>query len=228
LTKSIRALIQETKMKPIAYTLLVTTCSVLSAENVLVKIKEDIPYVKINDSGVNVTIKRVQDVANRLTDDFSKTSRICPPHCIPPIKIDDNIKTLGELELIDFIKNKVYKKKGILVDARLKEFYILETIPGAINIPFTIGQVKSKKVTDSLFKALGAKVKSDGSYDFTNAKDLAVFCSGLWCSASVKLLKGLAAKGYPKDKLYWYRAGMQGWKLLGLTTVVHKAITADK
>ena len=225
---SIKILIQEIKMKAVAYALLATAFSILSAENVIVKIKENIPYVKINDSGVDVTIKRIQDVDNRLTDDFAKTSRICPPHCIQPIKIDDKIKTIGEMELIDFIKNKVYKKKGILVDARLKEFYELETIPGAINIPFTIAQVKSKKVTDALFKALGAKVKSDGTYDFTNAKELVVFCSGLWCAASVKLIKGLASKGYPKNKLHWYRDGMQGWKLLGLTTVVHKAIEAKK
>ncbi len=202
--------------------------TLLSAEDLLVKITKDTPEVKINDSGVTVNIKRIQDTANRLTDDFAKTSRLCPPHCIPKIKIEDGIKTIGELELIDFIKNKVYKKKGILVDARLKEFYVLETIPGAINIPFTIAEVKSKKVTDSLFKALGAKIKPDGSYDFTNAKDLAIFCSGLWCSASVSLAKNLADKGYPKDKILWYRGGLQAWKLLGLTTVIHKAIEAKK
>ncbi len=201
--------------------------TLLSAGDLLVKITKDIPEVKINDSGVTVNIKRIQDTANRLTDDFAKTSRLCPPHCIPKIQIENGIKTIGELELIDFIKNKVYKKKGILVDARLKEFYVLETIPGAINIPFTIAEVKSKKVTDSLFKALGAKVKPDGSYDFTNAKDLAIFCSGLWCSASVRLAKSLAAKGYPKDKIVWYRGGLQAWKLLGLTTVIHKAIKAS-
>ena len=214
-------------MKKILFTIAALS-SLLSAEDVLVKITQDIPQVKINDSGVNVTIKRIQDTSNRLTDDFVKTSRVCPPYCIPKMKIDNGIKTIGELELIDFIKNKVYKKKGILVDARLKEFYLLETIPGAINIPFTITQVKSKKVTDSLFKALGAKVKPDGSYDFSSAKDLAIFCSGLWCVASIKLAKNLADKGYPKEKILWYRDGLQAWKLLGLTTVVHKAIEAKK
>jgi len=199
-----------------------------SKENVVVKLTEDIPYVNINDSGVNVKIKRIQDTANRLTDDFAKTSRICPPHCVTNVNLGNGVKTIGELELIDFIKNKVYKKKGILVDARLKEFYELETIPGAISIPFTITQVESKKIKDSLFKALGAKVKDDSSYDFSNAKDLAVFCSGLWCGASVKVVKNLVAKGYPKEKIVWYRGGLQGWKLLGLTTVVHKAIKADK
>jgi len=199
-----------------------------SSENVVVKLTENIPYVNIKDSGVDVKIKRIQDTANRLTDDFAKTSRVCPPHCITNVDLKSGVKTIGELELIDFIKNKVYKKKGILVDARLREFYELETIPGAINIPFTITQVKSKKIKDSLFKALGAKANSNDSYDFTNAKELAVFCSGLWCAASVKVVDSLVSKGYPKEKILWYRGGLQGWKLLGLTTVVHKAIKADR
>jgi len=214
-------------MKKVAVALLALAGVLYSSEKVLVKITKDTPYITIKDNGVNVKISRIQDTANRLTDDFTRTSRLCPPHCIPKIKID-GIKTIGELELIDFIKNKVYKKKGILVDARLKGAYRLETIPGAINIPFTVVQVDNKKITDSLFKALGAKPKDDGTYDFSNAKDLAVFCSGLWCESSVKLIKGLVDKGYPKDKILWYRDGLQAWKLLGLTTVVHKAIEAKK
>jgi len=214
-------------MKKFAIIFLTLAGVLYSSENVLVKITEDTPYVTIKDNGVNVKISRIQDTANRLTDDFTRTSRLCPPHCIPEIKLD-GVKTIAELELIDFIKNKVYKKKGILVDARLKGAYRLETIPGAINIPFTVVQVDSPKITDSLFKALGAKKRSDGSYDFSNAKDLAIFCSGLWCKSSVKLINGLIKKGYPKEKIVWYRDGLQAWKLLGLTTVVHKAIEAKK
>ena len=202
--------------------------SALFADNTLVKITQDIPYVKINDSGVIVTIKRIQDTSNKLTDDYAKTSRPCPPFCIPPIRVVKGVKTIGELELIDFIKNKVYKHKGILVDARLKDFYNLETIPGAINIPFTLTEIDSKKVTNSLFKALGAKVKSDGSYDFSTAKDIVAFCSGLWCEQSTRFIKGIVKHGYPANKIYWYRGGFQAWKLLGLTTVVHKAIEAKK
>ncbi len=196
--------------------------SALFADNTLVKITKDIPYVMINDNGVKVKIQRIQDTANVLTDDFVRTSRLCPPHCVTNIKID-GVKTIAELELIDFIKNKVYTKKGILVDARDKRRFMLETIPGAINIPEAITEVNSKKVQDSLFKALGAKIKPDGSYDFSNAKDLAVFCSGIWCPASKKFIENMIKKGYPKDKIVWYRGGLQAWKLLGLTTVIHQA-----
>jgi len=207
---------------------LVILSALIFADNTLVKITKDISYVDIKDNGVNVRISRIQDTANRLTDDFAKTSRLCPPHCIQKIKPIDGVKTITELELIDFIKDKVYKKKGILADARIKDMFMYETIPGAINIPFTITQVDSKKVTDSLFKALGAKVKPDGSYDFTNAKELAVFCNGVWCASSVKFIENMIKKGYPKEKLYYYRGGLQSWRLLGLTTVVHKAVKADK
>ena len=212
-------------MRKIAIVLSLFTLINAQEENILVKITPEIPYVKIKDSGVEVKIQRIQDTSNILTDDFALTSRPCPPHCITPMKVE-GVKTIGELELIDFIKNKVYKKKGILVDSRLKRQYVLETIPGAINIPFTIAEVESKKVKDALFKALGAVKKEDGSYDFSNAKELAVFCSGLWCMASVRFVKALVDSGYPKEKILWYRDGLQAWKLLGLTTVVHKAVEA--
>ena len=199
---------------------------VFASENLQVKITEKIPYVTINDSGTEVKIARIQDTHNRLTDDFTKTSRPCPPHCIHKIEPVKGVKTIGELELIDFIKNRVYTKKGILVDARIKKWFELETIPGAINIPFTLTEINSEKVKKALFKALGAKEKSDGTYDFSQAKDLAVFCNGLWCGNSVRFIQHMIEKGYPKEKLLYYRAGLQGWKLLGLTTVIHKAIEA--
>ncbi len=200
--------------------------SLAAKENIQVKISQDIPYVVIDDSGTKVKISRIQDTYNRLSDDYTKTSRLCPPHCIPTIAPVEGVQTLGELELIDFIKNKVYTKKGLLIDARLKSLYQLETIPGAINIPFSVTTVNSDKIKKALFKALGAKDNDDGTFDFTNAKDLAVFCNGLWCGSSVNFIKNIAAKGYPKEKLFYYRSGLQGWKLLGLTTVIHKAIEA--
>jgi len=215
-------------MKKFIVTLASISVALFASSNVLVKLTEDTPYVNIKDNGVNVKIMRIQDTANRLTDDFAKTSRVCPPHCVTPIKPVNGVKTISELELIDFIKHKVYKKKGILVDARDKKRFLIETIPGAINIPDAIARTDSKKIQDSLFKALGAKIKEDGSYDFSNAKDLAIFCSGLWCGASVRLVNNLAKEGYPKDKLYYYRGGLQAWKLLGLTTVVHNAEEVKK
>jgi len=115
-----------------------------------------------------------------------------------------------------------------LIDARLKSWYEAETIPGAVNIPFKIVNSKNKKVIDELFTLLGVKIKADGSYDFSNAKELAVFCNGVWCGQSPHFIRGIIKHGYPAGKIYYYRSGFQGWKLLGLTTVIHKANEAKK
>jgi hypothetical protein len=191
---------------------------------VTVKISEDIPYTYTTDSGKKVKIERIQDTNNRLTDDYTKTSRPCPPFCIQPTKIDPDIKNIAELELIQFMKDKVANKTGLIIDARLKSWYELETIPSAINIPFPIIQNASKKKAEMIFKVLGMKVKKDGTWDFSNVKEIAVFCNGLWCEQSKHFIKGMLKFHYPKEKLFYYRAGFQGWKLLGLTTIVHKEI----
>lgn len=195
-----------------------------TAEKVTVKINKDIPYIYTTDSGKKVKIERIQDIDNRLTDDYTKTSRPCPPFCIQPTKIDPDIKNIEEFELLQFMKDKVATNKGIIIDARLKSWFELETIPSAINIPFPIMQNASKAKAEKIFKLLGMKVKPDGSWDFSQVKELAIFCNGVWCQQSSHLIAGLLKHHYPKDKILYYRSGFQGWKLLGLTTVVHKEI----
>jgi len=46
----------------------------------------------------------------------------------------------------------------------------------------------------------------------------------VWCEQSAHFMKGILKHHYPKSKLNYYRSGFQGWKLLGLTTIVHKEI----
>ena len=200
--------------------------TILSAEseNVIVKITDKIPYTSVSDSGKEVKIERIQDIDNRLTDDYTKTSRACPPFCIQPNKIDPEIKNIAELEIIDFMENKVSKNRGVIIDARLKSWFELETIPSAINIPFPIMQNASKKKAELIFKILGMKIEANGTWNFENAKDLVVFCNGVWCEQTKHFMEGLLKHNYPKDKIFYYRSGFQGWKLLGLTTVVHKEI----
>ena len=193
-------------------------------EELVVKITKDIPFAYTTDSGKKVKIERIQDIDNKLTDDYTKTSRACPPFCIQPTKVDPDIKNIAELEIIDFMKNKVSTNKGIIVDARLKSWFELETIPSAINIPFPIMQNANKKKAEMIFKILGMKVNPDKTWDFTNAKELVIFCNGVWCEQSSHFISGILKYHYPKEKLAYYRSGFQGWKLLGLTTIVHKEI----
>ena len=193
-------------------------------DNVVVKITKDIPFAYITDSGKKVKIERIQDIDNKLTDDYTKTSRACPPFCIQPTQVHSDIKNIAELEIIDFMKNKVSTNKGIIVDARLRSWFELETIPSAINIPFPIMQNATKKKAEMIFKILGMKVKADKTWDFTDAKELIVFCNGVWCEQSSHFISAMLKHNYPKEKLAYYRSGFQGWKLLGLTTIIHKEI----
>ena len=200
--------------------------SILSAQNeqIPVKITSDIPYVMTKDSGQDIKIQRIQDTDNRLTDDYTKTSRACPPFCIQPTKVAEGIKNVEEVELVNFMKTKIPNKKGILIDARLKSWYEIETIPSAINIPFPVIKNASKAKAERIFKLLGMKVNADGSWDFSQVKELAIFDNGVWCEQSKRFINGMLKHNYPKEKLSYYRSGFQGWKLLGLTTVVHKEI----
>ena len=195
--------------------------SFIFADYTQVKITKDIAYVDVNESGQNIRIHRINDTANVLSDDFTKTSRVCPPFCVQPIRPVKGVHNLEELELIDFIKNKVVKHKGLLIDARTPKWFKAETIPMAINVPFIITQTDDKKIINKLFTLFGAKVKPDGTIDYTNAKDLALFCNGIWCGQSPTFIRNITRHGYPANKLYYYRSGMQGWKLLGLTTVIN-------
>jgi len=205
-----------------ALLLFVQNVTAQESEEVLVKITEDIPYLYVNHMGQKIKVARIQDTTNRLTDDYTKTSRACPPFCIHPTQVDKDVKTIAEVEMAHFLKEKVNFKKGLIIDARLKSWYELETIPAAINIPYPVMEAGNEKVIKKVFKAFGMQEKKDGSWDFSNAKELAVFDNGVWCDQSRRLIEGMLKHGYPAEKIYYYRSGFQGWKLLGLTTVVQK------
>ncbi len=206
-------------MKQLVFILLLITNLLISSSSI-VNITKDIEYVDVVSASSTIKIHRINDTSNKLSDDFTKTSRVCPPFCIQPITPIKGVKTVEELELIDFIKNRVSKHKGILIDARTKEWFNAETIPSAINIPFTLTLTKDIRVIKKIFKLFGANESKDGSLDFSNAKDLALFCNGIWCAQSPIFIKNIVKYGYPKSKIFYYRSGMQGWKLLGLTTSI--------
>ena len=94
-----------------------------------------------------------------------------------------------------------------------------ETIPSAINVPYVY--TKNHNIQMNL-KWISRNIwckTSKWKYDFTNAKELLLFCNGAWCGQSPESLKELIAIGYPEEKLKWYRGGMQSWLSLGLTTI---------
>ena len=188
------------------------------AEN-KVKITPDLAFLDVQHAGKTIRIERNQDTKHKLTNSFSKTSRVCPPFCINPITLTKKITTVGELELLNFLDNEVKNNKGLLVDARMPAWYEKGTIPGSVNIPFTVlSKGIENKHTVKILKLLGATEK-DGNWNFSKARDLMLFCNGSWCGQSPAALNNLSSLGYPEEKLFWYRSGMQSWQQLGLTTV---------
>lgn len=197
------------------------------------------PYVEVKVKGNMIRIERNQDKNNKISGFFAKTSRPCPPFCIHPIKAAPGVDTVGEVEVFDFLANEVRHGSGLLVDARTSDWYAKRTIPGAVNLPWTVlaeadpanpeflrildtlGVSKNKSGESLLdrFKGFFNESSDISEWDFTDARELILFCNGPWCDQSPRAIKGLLNIGYPPEKLRYYRGGMNMWELFSLTTI---------
>ena len=200
------------------FLLLFTSVAFLSAGKYdKVKITPEISYIYVYHKGKAVKIHRIQDTKNKLTGEYAKTYR--PGQDIQPIKTHPKVQTIGEVELLKFLKEKVNKKKGLLVDLRSKSYYKQESIPGAVNIPYKVKNDHAKM--EKILKVLGAKRLADGTLDAIRARTVAFYCHGLWCGKSADFIKTFIDLGYPPEKILYYRGGFQMWKILGFTTVTN-------
>lgn len=222
---------------------LVTAANVHAADTVGVKIAENLPYLDVQQDGRTIRIQRNQDEENVITGGFAKTSRKCPPFCVHSMLVTPGVTTVGELELLDFLKQRVASGTGILIDARTPEWYAKGTIPGSVNIPFFVFQKESndpelqfaldqigvqprtpgviERLWASIKRLFGVDVNENAMHwDFSKAKNLLLWCNGPWCDQSPRAIRGLIKLGYPESKLSYYRGGMQDWLVLGLTVVV--------
>ena len=195
----------------------------LSAEEkIAVRITRDLPYVTVTHNGKKVRIMRNQNQKNTVKPAYAKTSRKCPPFCIQPMQLAPGVETIGELEVLDYLRRKEAGDDSILViDSRTPDWVKRGTIPGSINIPWTkLNPTRSDPLTiaDILENQFNVK-QQEGLWDFTHAKTLVMFCNGMWCGQSPNNIKALLRYGYPAHKIKWYRGGMQDWEILGLTTV---------
>ncbi|RUM71372.1 MAG: rhodanese-like domain-containing protein [Sulfurovum sp.] len=192
---------------------LMLLANILVAGNV--NITEELEYVVIHDGDKEIKIERIQDVKHRLTSDFSKTSRECPPFCVQPMSIGD-VRTIGELEVLKYIKAmETDDSDTLLIDARTKDWSRNGTIPSSINLPFTMIQ-KDSKYLNKILNLLGAK-EENGKWNFNKVPSMIIFSNGLWDAQATKAIKSLVALGCPEDKILYYRGGMQSWNILGLT-----------
>lgn len=187
-----------------------------------VNITADLPSVQVLHNGQKVTIMRNQNPDNSINPAFAKTSRKCPPFCIQPIELAPGVRTIGELEMLHYLKKMSDGDKSVLViDSRTPDSVEKGSIPGTVNIPtdrLDSGKTDPVTVRETMEKQFGAKYRN-GSWDFSKARSLVLFCNGPWCGQSPANIKGLLKLGYPAHKLIWYRGGMQDWEAMGLTTV---------
>ncbi len=199
------------------------------------------PYVHVIHDGRSIKVQRIQDPEFELTGYYAKTARKCPPFCLHPMAAAPGVQTVGEVEIFEFMETKLRDGSGVLIDSRTDDWYKKGTIPGSVHIAFdSLALDPSNPKWTGILKGLGAKPRApDGvvdqalgalgmagdslktdKWDFTDAKDLVLFCNGPACDQSPRAIRSLLSVGYPTTKLFYYRGGMQMWQMWGLTTVV--------
>lgn len=217
--------------------------AVAAEPTIEVRIAKDLPYADVQHQGKTLRIQRNQDQENMLTGGFAKTSRKCPPFCIHPMEVAPGVVTVGEIELVDFLRIRVHGGTGIVIDARTPSLFEKGTIPGSINIPFTafeldpqsedfravMAQLGVQPATgeasawDTLVRkttAVFGDAEEVSPWDFSRAQELVLWCNGPWCDQSPRAIRALLQNGYPPEKIRYYRGGMQLWQALGFNAVI--------
>ena len=203
------------------------------AENKPVGISNDLMSATVMHQGTQVDIVRVQNNSNVITQEFSKTSRPCPPFCIQPMTFAPGVDTLGELEVIDYLVRMQAGENILVVDSRTPKWVKKGTIPGAVNVPFTSltpsQGATTEGIMDIMLNQMGVNLVGDidefevdeaivsGTvsevFDYSQAKTLVLFCNGMWCGQSPASMATLLNFGYPANKIKWFRGGMQTWQI---------------
>ncbi|MGD2118355.1 MAG: rhodanese-like domain-containing protein [Chromatiales bacterium] len=203
--------------------LLLLPLTVLQAEeqSILVGITPDMKKLEGSIKGQEFTLMRNQDTEHHIDTAFARTSRRCPPFCVQPMQLAPGVETIGELEVIEYIRQMSQGNTSLLlIDSRTPDWVARGTIPGAINIPWT--RLNPSRGADPisigeiLVDVFGVK-ELEGLWDFSDAKTLVLFCNGVWCGQSPNNIRNLLRFGYPAVKIKWYRGGMQSWEILGLS-----------
>ena len=178
---------------------------VVEPKNQHINITRELKSVNVKHKGKELTIVR----------NISNNKKSCPPFCIQPMNIK-GVKTLGELETLEFIKSLNDKGNSIVLDIRESKYYREGTIPGALNLPLDMLQADSKYFND-VITILGIK-KVDKKWQFKEVLDLLIFDDGITDNKASKAIKSLLKLSYPSDKIFYYRGGFSSWKNLGLTS----------
>ena len=181
---------------------------------------ERLSHPKCLDVGITPEHIFGGDLAGKEVPKECQKSFVTTLGIVQPITLGKDIQTVGELEVLQFLKLlDVNPETYAIVDSRKPSWYKEITIPHSINIPYTDISYDANFPNDfeknlKLLNVSGHK----GKLDFTQAKKIILFCNGSWCAQSGYAIEALIKLGYPKEKLLWYRGGLQDWIGLGFTT----------
>ena len=203
-------------IKGLALVTLIASSSLVLAEGAKkAMITPELYSFTVEHDGEPVEVMRNQNPDNKVHDLYNTTFRGMPQP-IHPFEPHD-VETIGEREFVALMQAAQKDENILIVDTRTEGWHYRLTIPGSVNVPFTV--MKEEESAADALDDFGVVKNEDGSYDFSQAKTLAMFCNGYWCGQTPTLIRALLEKDYPADKMKYYRGGMQAWTSLGLTTV---------
>jgi len=166
-------------------------------------------------NGERVHIERDNPDVARFVAHFTSSGDHCGAPCIAPMLAADGVATLGETDVLQFLMTEVADNRGLMVDARMPADRAGGFIPGTVSLPFATLDAENEFKNDIL-RALGAR-ELDGVFNFSDARELLVYDKGPSTDDAGRLIDNLLAQGYPKEKIRYYRGGMQVWSVLGFS-----------
>jgi rhodanese-related sulfurtransferase len=176
-------------------------------DKIQTNISKELSSVMVSHKGKELTIIR----------SIENGEKSCPPYCITPMNIE-GVKTVGELETLEFLKSLQEQGNILVLDTRESRYYNKGTIPGALNLPAHMLS-KESKYFDDVIAVLGIK-RSKNNWSSKDIHQLLIFDDGITDNKALKAIKSLRKLSYPADKIFYYRGGFESWKKLGLTTYV--------
>ncbi len=69
-----------------------------------VRITETLPYLELGMGKGRILLMRHQDPDHIIASPYNQTARDCPPYCVQPMHLAPGVETIGELELIDYLR----------------------------------------------------------------------------------------------------------------------------
>jgi len=145
----------------------------------------------------------------------SLKSEDCDGICIAPLTSVEGVTTVAEFEVISFLAESVAAGEGLLIDARPISARDAGAIAASISVPAELLEANNPFRKDILV-AMGAR-EFDGALNFADAMPLTIYDNGPLENDAARSVSLLVEAGYPKDKIKYYRGGIQVWTALGLS-----------